>query len=477
MTEQLNRRYVMGRLLGRGGMGEVFAGRALGLEGFSRPVAIKRIHSRFSDDRELRPMLVTEARLTARLVHQNIVPVFDLDQDDTGRMFLVMELVDGVDLARLYLTGPLPLSSALFITCEILRGLSYAHDLRGAADEIVRGLVHRDVSPQNVLIGWDGSVKVADFGLAKVRVAAQASASINVRGKPGYVSPEQANGDALDGRSDLFSVGIMLWELLCGQRLFGHGATEAKLRSLLLEPIPSPRSRTPELPEDIEHITMRLLERDLSRRYPAADAVIEALQACAAFPKNGHELIAALLRERLPDRSQHKSDGGARAPAAPPAPPSDEETANAPPVAPRLVAPGEPYPDTSAFGRPRRLVLWIALVVAMALATALVLPSVLPDDDSEAPDAPAARGAPPVESLPNRQPTTSAPPQISPAPAPAPARLAPALISRPPPVKAPVGRAPSKHQAVPAPAGPQGIRVIDLRELALTPDERRKDPP
>src|SRR5690606_7266145 len=136
---------------------------------------------------------------------------------------LVMELVDGIDLASLLRTGALPLPVALFVTCEVLRGLGHAHDLP-ASEDSVRGLVHRDVSPSDVLIGWDGAVKVSDFGLAKARATTEASASLWVKGKPAYISPEQARGAALDGRSDLFSVGVMLWEMICGARLFGRSS-------------------------------------------------------------------------------------------------------------------------------------------------------------------------------------------------------------------------------------------------------------
>jgi serine/threonine-protein kinase len=490
MTEQLNGRYVIERFLGQGGMGEVFAGHSIGLEGFSRPVAIKRIHSQYSDDRALRPMLVAEARLTARLSHGNIVAVHDLDQDETGRLFLVMELVDGTDLASLLRTGALPWPIALFITCEILRGLGHAHD-PPASDDAVRGLVHRDVSPQNVLIGWDGSAKVTDFGLAKARVTTKASASLWTKGKPGYVSPEQANGDALDRRSDLFSAGIMLWEMICGARLFGRGTLEATLRGVLLDPIPSPRSRASGLPDDIERITTRLLERDRSRRYPTAGAAIEALLACAAYPKNGRELVSALLRERLPARARRQSAGGARPPDRPSMCSLDEETTSAPPVAP-LRAHGEPYPDPPGQRRARRVVLLALMAVATALVTILALRSLLRVEDDEARAVPAARVAPPSEPRMDQRPrpqdeTRAIAPASAPLQAPpvaaglqappvaaAPAPPAPTSAPQPPPMNAVVGRVParSRHASPaprPEPANRNGIRVLDLRDLAPMP--------
>ena len=480
MAEQLNGRYVIERLLGQGGMGEVFAGHSIGLEGFSRPVAIKRIHSQYSNDRELRSMLIPEARLSARLSHSNIVAVHDLDQDEAGRLFLVMEIVHGLDLASLLRTGALPLPISIFVACEILRGLGHAHDLPASGDT-VRGLVHRDVSPHNVLLGWDGSVKITDFGLAKAREAATASASLLVKGKPAYVSPEQANGEALDGRSDLFSVGVMLWEMICGERLFGRGNLETTLRGLLLEPIPSPRSRAPELPEDIERIAMQLLERDRGRRWQTAGAAIEALLACAAYPKNGRELVASLLGARCPDQARSQGADGARSSDEPAAPASDEATASALFISP-LDATREPYPDPPAAGRARRIALLASLVVATALATIFVLRSVLPAGGEEAPARSTARVDPPSEPRMDRQPppprdepraitSPSAPIPSSPA---APAPPAPPAAPQPPPAKPAARRGPAGgRQAAPAPApgptGGTGMRVIDLRDLVAMP--------
>jgi len=458
VAEQLNGKYFLERPLGKGGMGEVFAGRALDMEGISRPVAIKRIHLEYSDPHAPRSMLVAEARLLARLSHVNIVAFQGLEQDETGRLFLVMELVDGIDLASLLRTGALPLPVALFVTCEILRGLGHAHD-PPASEEPVRGLVHRDVSPHNMLIGWDGAVKVSDFGLAKARVTTEASASLFAQGKPGYMSPEQANSAALDGRSDLFSVGVMLWEMICGERLFGRS-------SVLCAPIPPPRSRAPDVPQEVEQITMRLLERDRGRRYPTAGAAIEALTDCVAYPKNGRELLSALLRERLPARARQRS-GGERLPI------SDEETSLAPPMAPLLV-PAEPYPDPPQPGRARRVASLALLVVATALATMLAVGAVPRLDEEGAPAVPATREAPRVEPPVNPRPPSetraiSAPSEPSPSSA-APVAPAPTVAPQGRPTRAPASRLPpTGRQAPPTPnLESTGIRFIDLRKLAPT---------
>ena len=488
MAEQLNGKYSIERLVGRGGMGEVFAGRAVGVEGFSRPVAIKRIHLQYSDERALRALLVTEACLTARLSHANIVAVHDLDQDDTGRLFLVMELVDGIDLASLLRTGALPVPIVLFITCEILRGLGHAHDLPSGAPP-VRGLVHRDVSPQNMLIGWDGTVKVSDFGLAKARATTKASASLFIKGKISYMSPEQANGAALDGRSDLFSVGVVLWEMLCGTRLFGYSTVEATMKSVLLDPIPWPRSRSPGLPQDIERITMRLLERDPGRRYATAGAVIEAVMACPAYPRNGRELLAELLderlqaraRQRVPDGEQLAAAAAAAAAAAGHGQPSiavcvgGEETGLAPPLAP-IAVPGEPYPDPPRSGRLGRMVLLPSVAAAAALVTLLAVSAVPRTDREAAPAAPTSCEPPPLEPAEHPQLRTelgaSAVPTAPAVPA-IPVVSAPAMAPRALPTRASPGRGPaSGRQATPPatrePAIHSGIHVIDLREVPST---------
>jgi len=491
VAEQLNGKYILEELVGRGGMGEVFAGRAVGMEGISRPVAIKMIHARYSDEPARRSMLIAEAHLAAKLSHSNIVAFHDLDQDDTGRLFLVMELVDGINLAHLLRAGALPLPVTLFVTCEILRGLDHAHELPGSEDP-VRGLVHRDLSPENILISWDGAVKVSDFGLAKARVTMTASASLEIKGKPAYMSPEHANRAALDGRSDLFSVGVMLWEMTCGARLFDHSSLAATVRSVLFEPIPSPRSRVPGLPHEVDRITMRLLERDRSRRYDTAGAAIEALLECAAYPKNGRELLSALLGERLPARARHRSAGGERLPGS-----LDEETALAPPIAP-LFAPAEPYPAPPRSGRAQRAISLGLLVVATALATILAVGAVprIGGGGSPAVPVPTARVAPPVEPQVNHEhpgevqsemrdiKVTSAPLQSSAVSAVSAVPVAPAPTMAPQNhrTRASVGRAPAgDRQAPPAPSleskGHNGIRVIDLRDFAPTTSARREEAP
>jgi serine/threonine-protein kinase len=280
-------------------MAEVFIGSAIGAEGFSRRVAIKRVLPGYSDNAGFARMFIAEAQISSQLVHPNIVSVLDFDRDAEARLFLVMELVDGRDLDALNATGMLPLPVVIFVIGEVLRGLGFAHDLPTGSG--LRGIVHRDVSPHNVLLSWEGAVKVSDFGIAKARAASEATASVFIKGKPAYMSPEQANGQRLDGRSDLFAVGVILWEMLVGQRLFVAEDTRATLAAVLFGQIPRPRTIRPEVPKDLERVTMKLLERDLPARYATAEEAIADLMNCADAPRSGREALITVLAERFPD--------------------------------------------------------------------------------------------------------------------------------------------------------------------------------
>ncbi|HUS33041.1 MAG TPA: serine/threonine-protein kinase [Kofleriaceae bacterium] len=294
-------KYRLDQRLGGGGMAEVFLGSMLGAEGFQRRVAIKRVLPGFSENPAFSQMFIGEAQISSQLQHANIVSVLDFDRDPEGRLFLVMELVEGKDLDALASSGPLPLPVIIYVIAEVLRGLGHAHDLPVGAG--MRGIVHRDVSPHNVLLSWDGAVKVSDFGIAKAKQASEATASVFIKGKPAYMSPEQANGQSLDGRSDLFAVGVMLWEMLCGRRLFVGEDTRATLAAVLFGQIPRPRSMRSDIPKDLERVVMKLLERDLPARYATAEDAIHDLFECSDAPKAGRELLMRTMAERFPGQA------------------------------------------------------------------------------------------------------------------------------------------------------------------------------
>lgn len=360
-------------------MAEVFAGSTVGAEGFSRRIAIKRVLPGYSDNAAFAQMFVSEARISSQLVHPNIVSVLDFDRDADGRLFLVMELVDGADLDALLATGVLPHAVVIFVIAEVLRGLGFAHDLPTASD--LRGVVHRDVSPHNVLLSWEGAVKVSDFGIAKARAASAATASVFIKGKPAYMSPEQANGQPLDGRSDLFAVGAMLWEMLVGRRLFVAEDTRATLAAVLFGQIPRPRALRPDVPRDLERVAMKLLERDLAARYATAEQAIADLMSCGDAPRAGREALMTVLAERFSDLAPVRhSVARARSAGAPPTPlpgsvpPYSRPTLTGPPdpVAIPAAPPGlgaALSAPTAALGTPARG--WLARgAMALALAAA-----------------------------------------------------------------------------------------------------------
>lgn len=296
----LKNKYRIERKIGAGGMAEVYRSTLFGAAGFERTVAIKRVLEPVSADPAFGKMFVNEAKIASLLSHPNIVSVLDFDRDDQGRYFLVMELVEGADLRRLMQKGPVPTRVAAFVASEVLRALAFAHDLTLAGRPL--RLVHRDVSPHNILVSWDGSVKLTDFGIAKAAHGSSMTKSGLIKGKVAYMSPEQIEGDVLDGRSDLFALGIVLYEMLTGARLFGGRVPERViLNRILLGDVRSPRTLNPEVPESLARVSMRLLERRRSHRYRSADSALEALIATGCVSLRGQLELARLMHERFPD--------------------------------------------------------------------------------------------------------------------------------------------------------------------------------
>ena len=318
-------RYQLGAQLGAGGMAEVFEGRLFGAEGFERRVAIKRVLAGLSDVPTFVTMFVTEAQTAARLNHSNVVSVIDFERDADNRLCLVMEYVHGKDLATVLEAGPITPSLMICIAVEMLRGLGYAH-----APEVGReGIVHRDVSPQNLMLSYEGAVKVSDFGIAKARSASGNAMSLTVRGKPSYMSPEQCTGDVLDARSDLFAVGIMMYEMLTHQPLF-TGTSREIIGQILHKEIPPPSRVRSGIAPDIDAIVMKLLARDPNHRYPTAEAVIADLVNCQDAPRDGRSELVQLLATRFPDNALRTRILAAPTPGAGPAQPPAPGKSGAP---------------------------------------------------------------------------------------------------------------------------------------------------
>jgi serine/threonine-protein kinase len=299
-------RYALFDFVGKGGMAEIFLARQKTDLGAARLCVVKQILPELADDLELSEMLIHEAKLAARLSHANVVQVLDLGREN-DRLFIAMEYVEGFDLNELLRRCsrskvPLPFEFALHIVSEALRGLDYAHR-RTADDGKPLGIVHRDVSPSNVLVSFEGEVKVCDFGIARAyrelesmrepRAARASESDEALKGKAGYMSPEHARGETLDARADVFAAGIVLWEVVAGRRMYRAGEG----RPALLDQ--AKRAEIPELParnlpeeEKLRAIVSKALAVDREARYASAGAMLREVEAYAATSK----LVASPLR-------------------------------------------------------------------------------------------------------------------------------------------------------------------------------------
>jgi serine/threonine protein kinase len=262
-------RYELLDRIGVGGMAEIFRGKAVAAGGFEKPVAIKRILPHLSQDRRFVELLIAEAKVLSLLKHRNIVQIFDVGLGDDGQYFLVMEYVDGKDLRAVQTAlevrrRRVPFDLALHIGAEICEALEHAHSAR-APDGKPMALVHRDVSPSNVLLSRSGEVKLTDFGIAK-RAEQEPTGTGAVRGKFAYISPEQARNEQLDPRSDVFSVAILMWELICNRRLFSGMPDLDALRAVREAQVPRALEIDARLPPELDTVLAAALSRDVTKR-------------------------------------------------------------------------------------------------------------------------------------------------------------------------------------------------------------------
>ncbi|NVJ01099.1 protein kinase [Myxococcus sp. AM009] len=273
-------KYVVRRKLAEGGMAEIYLCTARGAEGFEKEVVIKRVRAFLASDPEFVGMFIAEARLASRLNHANVVQIFDFDKhEDT--YYLAMEYVRGCSLWELRKRGkelmePVPPMLVAHIGAEVARGLHYAHRVRVNGQPL--DLVHRDVTPHNVLLSFDGAVKLTDFGIAKA--GNKLTQPGVLKGKFAYMSPEQARGEAVDARTDIFALGVVLWEMLTGGRLFDGDSEVAVLRAVQLSTIPPPARLNPDVPADLDAAVVRALDRDPALRFQTAAEFERALAQC-----------------------------------------------------------------------------------------------------------------------------------------------------------------------------------------------------
>lgn len=287
-------RYEIVGSIGAGSMADVWLGRSTGHGGLARLLAIKTARPSLSGDPRLRAMLLREGALAAGIRHANVVDVLDVGEAG-GVLFQVMSLVEGDSFAGLLQAAPLSLGVTIGIGIDALRGLHAAHEL---------DIVHRDVSPQNILVGLDGLARISDFGIANV-VSDDGETTGTLRGKFAYFAPEQARREPLDRRADVFAMGVVLWEALTGARLFKGRDVVETLERVLGAPITDPRTHAPELPAPIAVVVMRALERDAAARHASAEAMADALASAAheagvvVDRRNVARTVNALAGERV----------------------------------------------------------------------------------------------------------------------------------------------------------------------------------
>jgi serine/threonine protein kinase len=438
--------YEYHQLLGKGGFGEVLRGTKRGAVDFALPVAIKRILPEHVTSPDFLEMFHQEARIASVLSsHPNIVKVIDHEIDPSGAPVIVMELIDGFDLDKVRRSGPLPYPVITFILVEVLEGLAYAHVLPPqdgqsspaeiAARGAMLGIVHRDMSHHNVMVSRHGAVKVMDFGIAKLRDKTRADGSTMIKGKPGYLSPEQASSArVIDCRSDLFSVGTMLWELLTQRPLFERETLEQTLGALLFEDVPPPQVYNPRVPPDLAAVAMRLLEREPQHRYQNAREAIAALHACEGFSTRARAELQQLMLVRFPQLDGLPPPGLASATTSAPASSQSAVRGTAPDVPHALAVaaptahPVQPTPHSYSAvtsPTPRRRVAMAVFGAAVAAASIGVIAVVRGGAATGRVD---SQPLAPSPNNPPRDPRPSAPPQSAAVPTHAPSSLSTVIV-------------------------------------------------
>ena len=276
--------------LDAGGMAEVYVAESESMAGFSKKVAIKRILPGLIKDQRFIRMFLDEARISLHFNHANIVSVFDIGESEST-YFIVMEFVEGTNLKTLLeqqaqAGTTIPVPQTCWILNEMLKGLNYAHELKDSRTGEAMGIVHRDVSPPNILISWNGEVKITDFGLAKATTQLESTDPGVVKGKYAYLSPEAAFAKVVDHRSDIYAVGILAFEMLTGRRLYKGKNDFQTIAMVRASEVPSIRSFNKDVPKELEKIIMKALTKDVDQRYQTADEF-------------AHDLLSFLFSKRM----------------------------------------------------------------------------------------------------------------------------------------------------------------------------------
>jgi serine/threonine-protein kinase len=457
--------YYLLRKIAQGGMAEIFLAKRVGVGGFEKTFVVKRMLDSLAGSKEFVSMFFDEARLAARLAHPNICQIYDFGVIE-GHYYIAMEHIAGEDL-RTILTRcwerhvKVPINIAARIVLDVCSGLEYAHELKDAGRPL--NIIHRDVSPSNVMVTYQGAVKLLDFGIAKATSRVSDTTTGNVKGKFSFLSPEQIKGLPIDGRADLFALGVSFYELLTKRRPFRRDSEMATIHAILHDPLQDPRELRENLPDDVAAIVVKALARERDQRFARAGEMRSALQKAlnliapgtgasdlqkfmlalfgpgAAEAKSHVPSLAEVnLAEVLPIANPPGAPGAAApAPDGAVMPPDDGES----PAADAAKSDGPSRSVLIPPDRERRVRRWVAAAAAVSLgaAAAMIGMRLL---GGERP--PVAIAPPP----PAREPAAAPPPAAAPAPAPA---AVPAPAAAPAPTAAPAPGAPPA-EASPAPA-------------------------
>ena len=440
MSEYVGRYRIL-RPLGEGGMGKIFVGEASGASGFARRVVVKVVKDEL--DADLKQSLVDEARLTSSLVHRNIVPVLDLEESGNKRL-VILEYVDGLDLRQLLeRTRTLPWALAVYLAIEVAAGLDYAHRHSDKAGRPL-GIVHRDVSPANILLSWEGEVKLTDFGVAKFRRHDASGAGL--KGNLAYMAPEQARGEEVDPRADVFALGVVLYEALVGNNPF---RTKQDMKTLTnVREGQVPRLGRGPWPKELVGLLARATARDRKDRFATASELRDALVHLPDQPKDPVKQLVKFLAEQKPKQSLQAGAlvdavlGGGR---------PLTQVAGAKKAAPAAAASPSKWPKI------------VAGVLALVLVVLTIVGMWVGATRSTRAD------ATPLQRAQGPSPRTAQPPSPSPAPRIKPT-VAPAAIDSASQVQAPRPVEPSGTCRVALRSKPAGARLlVDGRALGKTP--------
>ncbi len=341
-------KYQMLTRIASGGMAEVWLARSSSIGGFEKLLAIKKMHSTLSTNQSFISMFIDEAKLTVSLSHPNIVQIFDFGRVDDD-YFMAMEYVEGFDLATLAKRArkqarPLPVDICVYIMRAVFDGLAYAH---GRLDRYGRpaGIIHRDVSPQNVLLSFDGHVKVGDFGIARaISKVENTQKPGEIFGKLAYLSPEQARGEVVSGATDLWAAGVIFHEMLCNQRLFLKESDRETMEAVAGMAIPPPKSPNQDVPAELVTLVLRVLDRDAAKRPASAREVAQSLAEIIGryFPSSSEyrlsDVIASMWDHHLPRLLPAADEREATRDARPPSQLSQQQQENTKPVGERTAA-------------------------------------------------------------------------------------------------------------------------------------------